>query len=100
MLIGCRKNEILILRWKDLDLDACEPRLGASKPGSRPPVPPQLQVDAFMLDLSIRAGRSDEGRPNPVHLLDSSPHPQQLPWGPVIVPKAVEFKLPTMDGFP
>ena len=35
MLTGCRKNEILTLRWSDVDLDARELRLRDSKTGPR-----------------------------------------------------------------
>ena len=35
MLTGCRKNEILTLRWKDVDLEAMELHLADSKTGAR-----------------------------------------------------------------
>ena len=35
MLTGCRKEEILALKWDDVDLDAGELRLGDSKTGAR-----------------------------------------------------------------
>ncbi len=35
MLTGCRKNEILSLRWRDVDLDAGELALADAKTGSR-----------------------------------------------------------------
>ena len=35
LLTGCRRNEILTLRWKDVDLDARELRLEDSKTGAR-----------------------------------------------------------------
>ena len=53
-----------------------------------------------MLLLPTRAVRSGEGPPNPAHFLDSSLYPQKRARAPVIVPKAVEFKLPTTAGFP
>ncbi len=36
MLTGCRRNEILTLRWEDVDLDAGELRLRDAKTGARP----------------------------------------------------------------
>ena len=42
LLTGCRKNEILTLRWKDVDLDARELRLEDSKTGARTvPISPE-----------------------------------------------------------
>ena len=35
MLTGCRRNEILELRWEDVDLDAGELRLPDGKTGAR-----------------------------------------------------------------
>ena len=35
MLTGCRRNEILTLRWSDVDLDAGELRLADTKTGAR-----------------------------------------------------------------
>ena len=35
MLTGCRKNKILTLRWKDVDLEAMELRLADTKTGAR-----------------------------------------------------------------
>ena len=35
MLTGCRRNEILTLRWEDVDLDAGELRLRDAKTGAR-----------------------------------------------------------------
>ena len=35
MLTGCRRNEILTLRWEEVDLAAGELRLGDSKTGAR-----------------------------------------------------------------
>ena len=41
MLTGCRKNEILTLQWKDVDLDAGELALADAKTGPRAvPLPP------------------------------------------------------------
>ena len=36
MLTGCRRNEILTLRWEDVDLEAGEIRLKGAKTGPRP----------------------------------------------------------------
>ena len=42
LLTGCRKNEILTLRWKDVDLEARELRLEDSKTGARTvPISPE-----------------------------------------------------------
>ena len=41
VLTGCRRNEILGLRWEDLDFEAGEMRLADSKTGARVvPLPP------------------------------------------------------------
>lgn len=41
VLTGCRRNEVLGLRWKDLDFEAGEMRLADSKTGARVvPLPP------------------------------------------------------------
>ncbi|MXW84983.1 MAG: tyrosine-type recombinase/integrase [Boseongicola sp. SB0667_bin_21] len=43
LLTGCRKNEILTLRWKDVDLEARELRLEDSKTGARTvPISPEV----------------------------------------------------------
>ena len=40
MLTGCRRGEIVTLRWEDVDLEACEIRLREGKTGAFfPPVP-------------------------------------------------------------
>ena len=46
LLTGCRKNEIVTLRWDDVDLTACELRLGNAKSGPRmvPLTPPAIRV--------------------------------------------------------
>ncbi len=46
VLTGCRRNEILGLRWEDLDFDAGEMRLADSKTGARvvPMPPPAAKV--------------------------------------------------------
>ena len=46
VLTGCRRNEILGLRWEDLDLQAGEMRLADSKTGGRvvPLPPPAVKV--------------------------------------------------------
>ena len=53
-----------------------------------------------MPDLPIWAVRPSEGPPNPAHVLYSSLHRTKRVRAPVIVPKAVEFKLQTTVGFP
>ena len=61
---------------------------------------PRGTGNMFMLVLPTRAVRPGEGPPNPAQFLDSSLYPQKRARAPVIMPKAVEFKLPTTDGFP
>ena len=57
MLTGCRKNEILTLRWKNVDLDATELHLEEAKTGARTAsLPPEaIQV--------LAAVPRDEGNP-------------------------------------
>ena len=44
LLTGCRRNEILTLRWDDIDRSACELRLLDSKTGPRPvPLTPAVE---------------------------------------------------------
>ena len=44
LLTGCRRNEILTLRWDDVDRSACELRLLDSKTGPRPvPLTPAVE---------------------------------------------------------
>ena len=58
MLTGCRKNEILTLRWADVDLDAGELRLADGKTGPR-----TVQLP-----------------PTAVALLDALPRRDDSPW--------------------
>ena len=55
MLTGCRKSEILTLRWKDVDLAANELRLADSKTGPRP-VPLSPTAARVLADLPRVAG--------------------------------------------
>ena len=50
MLTGCRRNEILTLRWEDVDLDAGELQLRDAKTGARPVAlsPPARRVLATL----------------------------------------------------
>ncbi len=49
MLTGCRKSEILILRWSEVDLDAAEIHLADAKPGPREPRPGWRTVSATLV---------------------------------------------------
>ena len=50
MLTGCRRNEILSLRWEDVDLDAGELHLSDSKTGARA-VPLSPSAAKFLAEL-------------------------------------------------
>ena len=58
MLTGCRKNEILTLRWKDVDLEAGELNLADAKTGPR-----TVQLP-----------------PTAVHILQTLPRRIHSPW--------------------
>jgi len=55
MLTGCRKGEVLALRWADVDLDAGELRLPDAKSGPRAVQLPPPAV-RLLEDLPRRAG--------------------------------------------
>lgn len=56
MLTGCRRNEILELRWEDVDLDAGELRLPDGKTGAR--LVPLSETAASLLSGLARVGDS------------------------------------------
>ena len=72
ILTGCRKNEILTLRWKDVDLDAGELRLADAKTGPR------------TVQLS----------PMAVEILEARPRQANSPW--VFPGRRVETHLSTV----
>ena len=51
MLTGCRRNEIVTLRWEDVDLEAGELRLPDGKTGAR--LVPLSPVAARVLDVGL-----------------------------------------------
>ena len=55
MLTGCRRNEILTLRWEHVDLDAAEIRLNDGKTGVRKVHLSQSAV-SFLVALSRKSG--------------------------------------------
>lgn len=59
MLTGCRRNEILTLRWEDVDLEAGEIRLKGAKTGPRPVA---LSPSALSILESLRS-TSRRGNP-------------------------------------
>ena len=76
MLTGCRRNEIVELRWEDVDLDAGELRLADGKTGSR--LVPLSPAAAAVLSGLPRMGDSPwviPGREPGRHLADLQP-----PW--------------------
>ena len=73
VLTGCRKNEILTLRWKDVDLGARELRLGDAKTGPR-----TVQLP-----------------PMAVHILEALPRRADSPW--VFPGRNPEKHLSTID---
>ena len=68
MLTGCRKSEILTLRWTDVDLDAGEIHLGDAKSGPRAVQLPPTAVDILQALLRrkdspwVFPGRDSDGR--------------------------------------
>ena len=79
LLTGCRKSEILTLRWDDVDLTARELRLRDAKAGPRmvPLTPPAMQV----LDGIPRAQGNPwviRGRKPGTHMTDLSYHWAQV----------------------
>ncbi|MYG65308.1 MAG: tyrosine-type recombinase/integrase [Gammaproteobacteria bacterium] len=60
VLTGCRRNEILELRWEDLDFDVGEFRLRDSKAGPRMVPMPQAVAEVF-LELK-RAVETEDGK--------------------------------------
>ena len=76
MLTGCRRNEIVELRWEDVDLDAGELRLADGKTGAR--LVPLSPAAAAVLSGLPRMGDSPwviPGREPGRHLADLQP-----PW--------------------
>ncbi len=63
VLTGCRRNEILGLRWEDLDFEAGEMRLADSKTGARvaPLPPPAAKVLRWCLTNTVMKMRGHFG---------------------------------------
>ena len=70
LLTGCRRNEILGLRWDDLNFDSGEMRLPDSKTGPRMVPMPSAAANVFRRtcphpEQPVRVSRPEEGHPAP-----------------------------------
>ena len=95
VLTGCRRNEILGLRWDDLNFDSGEMRLRDSKTGPRMAPMPSAAAEVFRglsphPEQSLGVSRQEVGRPpeQPQRLLGSYPQTRRARWCPPARPQS------------